>query len=91
MIHPSTILAFKYALYAFYHLFVLCAGIRILMEDADNPAVAIPISSRVAATSHPKVEHAKPRTRRSKLDRYHHNARILCLLKSDANEGNSTS
>lgn len=88
MLHPSTISSLKYALYAFYHLFALCAGIRMLMEDDDSPAVAMPIPSRVAATSHPKV---KPRTKRSKLDRYHHNASILSMLRNDANGGNSTS
>lgn len=90
MIHPSTLLALKYALYAFYHLFVLCTGIRMLMEDDDSPAVAMPIPSRIAATSHPTKAKAEPRTRRSKLRGYRNNKALLCLLKDGANKGNST-
>lgn len=92
MIHPSTISALKYALYAFYHLFALCSGIRILMEEDDSPAVAMPIpSSRIVATSYPTKAKAKPRARRSKLRGYRNNKALLCLLRNDANKGNSTS
>lgn len=63
----------------------------MLMEDDNSPAVAMPIPSRIVATSYPTKAKAKPRARRSKLDRYHHNANLLGILRNGANKGNSTS
>lgn len=91
MIYPSTLLASKYALYALYHLFALCSGIRMLMEDDDSPAVAMPIPSRIVATSYPTKPKAKPRTRRSKLCGHRNNKALLGILRNGANEGNGTS
>lgn len=91
MIHPSQLEALKYALLAFYQLFVLCAGIKVLMED-DSPAVIIPIPLKVVATTYTKVKpKVKPKARRDKLRGYRNNKALLCLLKGGANKGNSTS
>lgn len=91
MIYPSTISSLKYAIYAFYHLFALCSGIRMLMEEDDSPAVAMPIPSRIVATTYPTKAKVKPKTKRSKLRGYRNNKALLCLLNGDANKGNSTS
>lgn len=84
IIYPSTILAFKYALLAFYQLFVLCVGIRTLMEEDDN-VITQPMFK---ATEPIKlIKPRKSRKRASRMSRTAGNAILLDVVR----RGNSTS
>lgn len=84
ILYPSTISAIKYALLAFYQLFVFCAGIRMLMDDSYDGYVA-PLSPTPPVIK--PIILSKPRKHKHRISRSVSNEIILTVVRG----GNSTS